>query len=92
MLGEFDDNSCSLLVSPAQLTQTLIRVLLMESTGRYSGRVCLWSQQVDIAGGKDDKTKLFVYLYYTATVMIVGKSVTLVYHIICLITKYIISR
>jgi len=26
------------LISPAQLTQTLIRVLLMESAGRYSGR------------------------------------------------------
>jgi hypothetical protein len=29
-LGEFGDNSCWLLISPAQLTQTLIRVLLME--------------------------------------------------------------
>ena len=38
MLGEFGDNSCSLLISPAQLTRTLIRVLLMESAGRYSGR------------------------------------------------------
>ena len=38
MLEEFGDNSCSLLVSPAQLTQTLMRVLLMESAGRYSGR------------------------------------------------------
>ena len=42
MLGEFGDNSCSLLISPAQLTRTLIQV-------------CLWSQQVDIEGGKDDK-------------------------------------
>ena len=41
MLGEFDDNSCWLLISLAQLTQTLIQVLLME--------------QIDIAGGKDDK-------------------------------------
>jgi hypothetical protein len=38
MLGEFGDNSCSLLTSPAQLTRTLIQVLLMESAGRYSGR------------------------------------------------------
>jgi len=42
MLGEFGDNSCSLLISPAQLMQTFIRV-------------CSWSQQVDIAEGKDDK-------------------------------------
>jgi len=38
MLGEFGDNSCSLLISPAQLTRTLIRVLRMESAGRYSRR------------------------------------------------------
>ena len=38
MLGEFGDNSCSLLISPAQLTWTLIQVLLMESAGRYSGK------------------------------------------------------
>ena len=38
MLGEFGDNSYSLLISSAQLTRTLIRVLLMESAGRYSGR------------------------------------------------------
>ena len=38
MLGEFGDNSCSLLTSPAQLTRTLFS---------------LWSQQVDIAEGKD---------------------------------------
>ena len=35
MLGEFGDKSC--LISPAQLTRTLIRVLLTESAGRYSG-------------------------------------------------------
>jgi hypothetical protein len=37
---EFGDNSCSLLISPAQLMQTLIQVLLMESAGtcRYNGR------------------------------------------------------
>jgi hypothetical protein len=38
MLGEFGDNSCWLLISPAQLMRTLIRVLLMEPAGRYSGR------------------------------------------------------
>jgi hypothetical protein len=48
--------------------------------GEFGDNSC--SLQVDIAGGKDDKTKLFVYLYYTATVMIVGKSVTLVYHML----------
>jgi len=30
----FGDNSCSLLIGPAQLTRTLIRALLMESAGR----------------------------------------------------------
>jgi hypothetical protein len=29
---------CSLLISPAQLTRTLMQVLLMELAGRYSGR------------------------------------------------------
>ena len=38
MLGEFGDISCWLLISPAQFTRTLIRFLLMESVGRYSGR------------------------------------------------------
>ena len=38
MLGEFGDNPCSLLISPAQLTRTLIQVLFMDSAGRYSGR------------------------------------------------------
>ena len=39
MLGEFGDNLCRLLISPAQLTQTLIQVLFMESAvSRYSGR------------------------------------------------------
>jgi len=38
MLGEFGDNSCSLLISPAQFMRNLIRVLLMESAGRYNGR------------------------------------------------------
>ena len=47
MLGEFGDNSCSLLINPAQLTQTLIRVLLMES--------------VNIAGGKDDQVLYRIY-------------------------------
>ena len=47
MLGEFGDNSCSLLISPAHFTRTLIRV-------------CLWSQQVDIAGGKDDKPTILL--------------------------------
>jgi hypothetical protein len=42
MFGEFGDNSCSLLISPAQLARTLIRVLLMKSVGR-------------LAGGTDDK-------------------------------------
>jgi hypothetical protein len=41
MLGEFGDNSCSLLISPAQLTRTLIQVLVMESAGRYSGNVVI---------------------------------------------------
>ena len=35
MLGEFGDNFYSLLISPAQLTRTLIQVLLMESAGSY---------------------------------------------------------
>jgi hypothetical protein len=41
MLGEFGDNPCWLLISPAQL------------------EFCLWSQQVDIAGGKDDKLLIY---------------------------------
>jgi len=48
MFGEFGGNSCWLLISPAQLTRTLIRVLLMG--------------QVDIAGRKDDKTELLLKL------------------------------
>jgi hypothetical protein len=43
MLGEFGDNSCSLLISPAQRSRELWYEFY------------LWSQQVDIAGGKDDK-------------------------------------
>ena len=38
MLDEFGDSFCWLLISPAQLTRTLIWVLVMESAGRYSGR------------------------------------------------------
>jgi len=38
MLGEFGDNSYWLLISPGQLTRTLIRVLPMEPAGRYSRR------------------------------------------------------
>ena len=52
MLGEFADNSCLLLISPAQLTRTLIRVLL------------LWSQQVDIVGGKDDNVSFSMTFFY----------------------------
>jgi hypothetical protein len=47
MLGEFGDNS--LLISPAQLTRILIKF-------------CLWSQQVDIAGGKDDNITIVAFV------------------------------
>ena len=39
------------LISPAQLTWTLIQVLLMKSVGRYN-----------ISGGKDDKIKIYMFI------------------------------
>ena len=64
MLGEFGDNSCRQLISPAQLTRTLIHALLMESAGRYTGEVVWGISLIHHNLGCISVITFFIYLTY----------------------------